>query len=439
MTSDPTRDPRWAPWAVGHALVLTVAAGLGAVLLGAATGRADVALLGVGPLLVAIGTGPARPRGPVRVGVDQADGAGGGVLAARLDLVSPPGTDGVRVRVSRSGHRGAEAVVDVPGDRTVHVVTASVRTGPQELVLVDAQGVAGAGALTGVAERVPAPRVTVLPRPGRMPALPLPARLRGLTGAHGSRRPGDGGDLRDVHPFQAGDTPRRVDWRVTARRSPDVDELWVRRTHGLAEAHVVLVVDSRDDVGPDPATWSGHVPVRPDDSTSLDVAREAAATVAAGYLAAGDRVGLDDLGVRRRTLPPGAGRRQLDRVLHRLAVLAPVGDPLPRVRAPQLPSGSLVFLFSTFLDDEPARVAHLWRHAGHRVVAVDVLPSVRAGGLTPAERVALRLVEMERRDRVAGLVAAGVEVVRWVADDAPARLQVVARRSHRRPVAGVAR
>src|SRR5690606_40914161 len=93
-------DPRRGPGAVGRALVLTVAAGLGAVLLGAAAGRADVALLGVGPLLVALGTASARPRGPVRVGVDQADGAGGGVLAARLDLVSPPGTDGVRGRGS---------------------------------------------------------------------------------------------------------------------------------------------------------------------------------------------------------------------------------------------------------------------------------------------------------------------------------------------------
>ncbi|EYR61875.1 hypothetical protein N866_14730, partial [Actinotalea ferrariae CF5-4] len=247
---------------------------------------------------------------------------------------------------------------------------------------------------------------------------------------------GDGGDLRDVHPWQPGDSLRRVDWRATARRSPRGEELYTRRTFALAEAHVTLVVDSRDDVGPDPATWSGARSVRPDDATSLDVARSAAATVAQAYLGAGDRVGLEDLGVRRRTLRAGAGRRQLDRVLHGLAVLRPQGDPAPRVRAPQLPSGTLVWVFSTFLDPEAALAAARWRRSGHRVVAVDVLPAVRRRHLDTRAALALRLVTLERDDRLADLTAAGVELVRWTDDDAAARVQLLARRSHRRPGGG---
>lgn len=443
-TAEDTAASPSAPWAVGPGAVWALLVALVTVLLGVTLARPDVALLGAGPVLLALRSRERVPRGALRVQVavvadepgpgtdeDAQPRSAPGTLAARVDLLAPPGADGVRLRVARPGHRTVEAVVAVGPDRTLRVATASVRTGPQELVHVDAQGLAAAGAVTGPTMRTPAPRVTVLPRPATAPALPLPPRLRGLTGAHGSRRPGDGGDLRDVHPFQPGDTVRQVDWRVTARRSPHVEELYVRRTHALAEAHAVLVVDSRDDVGPDPATWSGHVPVRPDEPTSLDLARQAAATVAAGYLAAGDRVGLQDLGVRGRTLPLGSGRRHLDRVVHRLAVVAPVGDPAPRVRAPQLPSGTLVLLFSTFLDDEPAHLARQWRHGGHRVVAVDVLPPVRRGGLTPAEGLALRLVEMERRDRVTGLAAVGVEVVRWADDGARARLRVMARRSHR--------
>ena len=95
-------------------------------------------------------------------------------------------------------------------------------------------------------------------------------------------------------------------------------------------------------------------------------------------------MGLDDLGVVRRPLPPGGGRRQLDRIRHALALTHPEGEPLRRLRPPQIPSGALVLLFSTFLDDEAAQVAAVWRRAGHRVVAVDVLPTVRERAPAPS-------------------------------------------------------
>ena len=217
-----------------------------------------------------------------------------------------------------------------------------------------------------------------------MPALPLPARMRGLTGQHDSRRPGQGGGLRDVHPFQPGDAIRQVDWKVTARRSPGLEQLYVRRTMALGEAAVVLVVDSRDEVGPDPTTWSGIRAIRPDDATSLDLAREAAMTVAEGYLSVGDRVAVEDLGVRRRGLRPGTGRHQLDRVVQQLALLRPEGDPPIRLRPPRIPSGSLVYVLSTFLDAEAADMARAWRRSGQSVIAVDMLPVLRTRGLDAA-------------------------------------------------------
>jgi hypothetical protein len=232
-----------------------------------------------------------------------------------------------------------------------------------------------------------------------------------------------------------------VDWKVTARRSPTLDQLYVRRTFALGEAAVVLVVDSRDDVGPDPATWSGIHPIRPDDATSLDLARQAAMTVAEGYLAVGDRVAVEDLGVRRRTLRTGTGRHQLDRLVQQLGLLRPEGDPPTRLRPPRMPAGSLVYLFSTFLDPEAADMARAWRRTGLTVIAVDVLPTVRTRGLDPRHWMAMRLIRVERQDRLAELAGAGVEVLRWAdAVDSTARLQLAARRSHRRPgVAGQAR
>lgn len=438
---DAPRPPA-EPWAGGDSLVWTLGAGLVLLVVGALAGRADVAVLGAAPVLGSLWALWARPRGEVWVDVVRTPpvlGEPDRELTAVLRLAAPPGSEAVRLRVGRPGHAATEALVHVPTTRELTVRASSVRTGRQTLFAVDHQGIGRGAVLTGPAARAAGRQVVVLPQPREMPALPLPARLRGLSGQHESRRTGDGGSLRDVHPFQPGDTLRAIDWKVTARRSPQLEQLYVRRTMALAEAVVTLVVDSRDDVGPDPSTWSGMRPTRPDDATSLDLARQAAATIARGYLTVGDRVGVEDLGVRRRALRPGAGRRQLDRVVHQLAVLRPQGAPAVRLRPPRLLTGSLVFVFSTFLDREAADLVQVWARSGHRVVAVDVLPRLRAQGLDARERLALRMVRIEREDRLADVVAAGAELVRWGDPEAATRLQVMARRSHRRPGRAVGR
>lgn len=425
MTWTRTRSA-WAGVVVGALLVL----------LGAAFGRPDVAVLGAAPVVAAVWDWWRRPTTEVTVDLEASDEPSEpGVLLADVVLTAPAGAAGVLVRVRRRHREMSEVLVRVDGERRLPLSVLTVRTGPQDLAEVDALGI-GPGAASASEPAEPASRaVLVLPATRPLDDVPLPPRLRGLTGAHESRRPGEGGSLRDVHPFTPGDRLRRIDWRVTARRAPDLHELYVRREHAQAEAVVMIVVDSRDDVGPDPATWRGSEPPDAADATSLDVARQSAASVAEAFLGRGDRVGLDDLAAMRRPLPAGGGRRQLDRIRQALAVTAPVGEPARRVRAPQLPSGALVVVFSTFLDDDAAAVAASWRRAGHRVVAVDVLPRVRTSELSDRQRIALRIVTLSREDRLAALADADVEVVQW--RDAPAvALARLARRAQRRTGAG---
>ena len=450
----PARPPTWvaddvvaaAPagrWTPAPAVTCASAACLVLLVAGVLAARPDVAVLGAAPLVLAVRALARRPAGALRawfepdVAGDDPDGTGAsGGLRARLGLEGPGSW--ARVVVRRQDRPGADVLVRVRHERSLPVVVRTVRTGPQEVATADVQGVGPDGA--SVAEPTPSVtrRTTVLPSTRPLLDLPLPVRLRGLTGPHESRRPGEGGGLRDVHPWAPGDRLRRIDWRVTARRSPDLRELYVRREHAQAEAVVVLVVDSRDDVGPDPRTWRGALAPRPQDATSLDRARQAAASLARAYLDGGDRVGLDDLGVRRRPVAPGGGRRQLDRIRHALALTAPEGEPAARLRPPRLPSGALVVMFSTFLDDESARIAARWRNAGHRVVAVDVLPALRTSGLYDRERLAVRLMTLTREDRMAELADQDVEVVTWRGQPAVA-LRVLARRAQRRPGAGVPR
>ena len=442
-----------APWDVTRAAVVGVLAGGALLLVGALVGRVDVALVGAVPLLVAVRDLTRRPSGRVVVQLDR-DEAGTGAAGAQsaagsrsatgsqgaadapalraiLQVSVPGAAPAALVGLHRGGRPAGSVLLAVHGLREVHVVVRTARTGPQEVVSADAQGVGpGAATLGDVTGRV-THSTLVLPAAAPLREVPLPTRLRGLTGPHPSRRPGEGGDLRDVHPFTPGDRLRRIDWRATAKRSPDLRELYVRREHALGEAAVVLVVDSRDDLGPDPRTWGLTVAPRPDDATSLDLARAAAASLARAVLAAGDRVGLDDLGVLRRPLPPGGGRQQLDRVRHALALTHPEGAVRARLRSPRLPSGALVVVFSTFLDDEAARAAAAWRRAGHRVLAVDVLPTLRTRHLAERDAVAVRLVLLEREDRLADLRDVDVDVVDWRSEPAVA-LATLARRDRRR-------
>jgi uncharacterized protein (DUF58 family) len=438
---------RWTPTGAGSVV-------LGAALLavGLLTGRADVALLGVPVLLSATWagrpgawTGPVLDR-PTHAELAAAPTSAPGRLGAVLTIDPPPGAELVQVRVAAPGHRSVELVVPA-ARREVTLHLSTVRTGPQPTFVVDLRGHGPGGATAEDPVRAVAPDQLVLPAAMPLGRVPLPPRLRGLTGPHTSRRLGSGDELRDIHAFVPGDRLRRIDWRTTARRSPDLEELYVRRTFATAEATTMLVLDSRDDVGPDLRTWRGSGPRRVDEPTSLDLARHAAASVAGAVVDAGDRVGLEDLGRRRRPLPAAAGRRHLRRLLHGLALSSPLGTPARRLRAPRLPADAVVYLFTTVLDDEVLRVVRTWRELGHRVVVVDTLPRVHPVA-EPHLSIAWRVTALERQDRLDQLVAEGVPVVPWAGEaraSASARLEALVRAGERHraapagPVAGGAR
>ncbi|WP_265521210.1 DUF58 domain-containing protein [Oerskovia flava] len=431
------RPPDESGWASTPAFAAGIGLGLVLLAAGLLTARADVALLGV-PVLAAAAWGHStRPQGGVTVDfVPDAAPAAPGTLTSRIHVRAPVGCDLVHLRVTAPDVGDLEQVLHVDTERYVTLTSRSVRTGLRPTFRVDHKAYGRHGALEQHPADTTAPPRLVLPRLTTLRRLPAPHQLRGLTGPHTSRRMGDGSELRDIDEYRPGDRMRRIDWRTTARRSPSLETLHVRRTYATAEATVMLVVDSRDDVGPDLTTWGGAGTLRPEDITSLDVARHAATSVAQAVIDAGDRVGYEDLGRMRRPVPPAGGRRQLRRIVHGLALARPYGEPRARHRPPQVPSGATLYLFSTFLDDEASRLAQIWHEHGHQVVAVDTLPPVRLAGASPTVTLAWRITRMEREDRVHALTLAGIDVIRWIpADDTtPAphvQLEAAARRAAR--------
>jgi uncharacterized protein (DUF58 family) len=417
--------PDGESWWPSTGLAVSILIGLGLFALALLTGHVQAAALAMALLLGSGWIWLRRPagRGTVEL-VAKAESTSASRVGATLRWQPAAGVEALRVRASAPGHRPVNALLAADDQRRIDVSIRTARTGRRPIFTVD-HGEQFGQNLFGAPAGTSGPlSITVLPRADALREVPLPYRLQGLTGPHDSRRSGDGNDLRDINLFTPGDRLRRIDWRVTARRnggpspyaqagSPMITDLYVRRTYATADAAVMLVLDSRDEVGPDLTTWNDSSTIPENQPTSLDHARAAALTLARRYLKAGDRVGLEDLGRMRRPVPPAGGQRQLQRLTMRIALAEPEGEPRPRQRPPRLPSGALIIICSTFLDDETGKLAQMWHSTGHRVIAVDVLGEPDLRNAPRRLITGYRIIAMDRYDRLTALSRSGVEVISW--------------------------
>jgi uncharacterized protein (DUF58 family) len=402
------RGPVVAVGVVGSALVAIV---------GLVLSRPDVVAIGLPLALASTWALLRRPTSAtVRLGLRARSGgrAGGTEVRADVDVRDPGDLDWVQLAVDQGGRRTGLADVP-PGEGVVRTATRPLHSGPVELLAVMGRAIAVDGAwASGVGARV-ALDWRVAPGRHDLGRLPLAPRLVGLHGAHDGSRPGEGGDFRDIRPFVAGDDLRRIDWRATARAARRPGDLLVRRTDSLSDASVVVALDTVDDLGSAVAAWGSGDPERTG-VTSLDLGREAALSIAATAIEAGDRVAYHALATGGQGVRSGSGPRHLARLSGAIAGTGPGDDGARYRRSPIVPGGSIVFVLSTFFDGIAAQLASRWRASGHAVVAVDTLPDLDAVRLTPEQTVAMRTLLAERTEVLADLRHAGIEVVRWASD-----------------------
>ena len=397
-------------------------------------GRVELVLIAAPLLLAALVDRAWRPEAgaAVQLTASVAIPAGDGrpstvpvVLTAAPTSNSRP--DAVHLRLATADRAPFDAVLAPRSAARLRLEIEVRHSGPQRVLSAEARAIGADASWAGdPADSGPGASVERVVRPVAVPirSLPLPARLLGLTGQHVSARPGDGGEFRDVDRYRAGDRLRRIDWKATARRAQRPGELYVRRTTATSDAAVHLVLDARDDLPGEVADWAASYP-RPG-LRSLDIAREAAVSLAAAYAGMADRVGFDDLADAARALPPRAGARHRQAVLRAIETTPARGSVTDRIRVPRLAPGALVYVLSTFLDDQPVRLALAWRAAGHRVIAVDVLPPLTTEQLPARERIALRLVLAEREVRFERLRMSGAERLVWASTERDVQLRRLA-------------
>lgn len=415
MTSS-SSSGRWGP---------TVVIAIGAAVVVAAAGlflsRPDIAAVGL-PLAIwsALIVGRGKGRADAVVTLTPLPG-GEGEISTSIEVDGE--AEAVQLVVVQSQRRSRRLII--PGSGEVVARSRVLHSGPVLAIQAAARGFSGDGAVLSTASETVVSTRNISPARQRLGALPVPRTLTGLHGVHEGRRPGQGGDFRDIHPFAPGDELRRVDWRATARLARRPGEMLVRRTNTVSEASVVIAMDTAEDLGAVVASW-GSGDLERSGVTSLDRARQAARSVAAAAIGAGDRVALHVLVYGGRSLRSGGGARHLARLETTIAAIGQAGEDARFRRTPQVPHGSVIFVLSTFFEGAAAQTAMMWRASGHRVVAVDVLPDLDRSRLTRSQLIALRVVLAERENVFSDLRGAGVDVVVW-SDAADADMLMAAR------------
>ena len=266
----------------------------------------------------------------------------------------------------------------------------------------------------------------VFPQAETLKTLINPVELRATTGSRVSRDRGEGIEFAEVRPFSPGDRIRRVNWRATARRGAP----YVSERHPELGADVILFLDT-------------FAEVRDADGSTLALAVRAAATLAAGYLARKDRVGVVGFGGVLHGLGPCLGTVQLYRILDSLigseVVFSYAHKDVSFVPRSLLPAKALIIAITPLIDQRSIGAMFDLRARGFDLAVLDVSPvPLAAPGPTPSDALAHRLWLLQRDALRARFEQLDVAVSSWSGErslQVPAAAASRFRHHIRRPIA----
>ena len=249
-----------------------------------------------------------------------------------------------------------------------------------------------------------------------------PRRTRIFSGSIPARQGGPGVDFFDVREYQSGDSPRSINWRMTARHQR---EIYSNQYEQERVVDVGIILDGRRR-----ANEFGERSI-------FEYSVMAAAALADTFLSAGNRVGMLFYGKQIHWTMPGYGKLQGEKILHNLSRLEP-GDSngFNELYIPRhvFPSRSQLVFVSPLIPDDFRIIAEL-RSKGYAVLVVSPDPVAFEIGDEPVfENLALaqRMAHIKRQLFLQRLRGIGVQVVTW--DVSQAFEQVARRELERRHV-----
>jgi uncharacterized protein (DUF58 family) len=265
--------------------------------------------------------------------------------------------------------------------------------------------------------------VFVLPRVQLLRQVQLrPRRTRISSGQVPARVGGAGVEFFGVRQYQPGDPLRWVNDRVTARHQ---EAIFVNEFQQERAADIGLILDTRR-----------RGAVRLGGGALFEQSVEAAASLAAAFLTAGNRVGLLLHGGGIDWVVPGHGKVQRERILRALAHAglgdSPAFESFDELPLHLFPQRAQLVLVSPLLSSDLKALVGL-RARGRDLLVISTNPvrfEQQMFGESPAVEQGARLAALERGLLLRRLQEAGVIIVDW---DVKLPFVQVAQQALRRP------
>jgi uncharacterized protein (DUF58 family) len=219
------------------------------------------------------------------------------------------------------------------------------------------------------------------------------------------RAGGSGTEFFGVREYQFGDSPRTINWRVSARHE---ENLYSNEYQQERVADVGIVLDARA------STNIFHA-----NESIFEYNVAAAAALSDALLSQGNHVGLFVYSGFLGWTYPGYGKIQRERIMQTLA-RAEIGvnsvfAGLDHLSLRMFPSESQIILVSTLLKDDLNILVQL-RGRGYQVMVVSPDPVKFEQKLLPTSTrvdLAVRVIRMERELFIRRLERAGIHIVEW--------------------------
>ena len=232
-----------------------------------------------------------------------------------------------------------------------------------------------------------------------------PRRTRVYAGTIPARVGGAGVDFFGVREYQPGDSPRRINWHVSARQN---ENLYSNEFEQERVADVGIVLDGRDRTN----LFGGG-------RTIFEHSVQASAALATAFLSQGNRVGLLLYGQYLNWTLPGYGKLQRERILHTLASARHGGSDifsnLAHLPTRLFPINSQIVFVSPLVNEDLNVLVQL-RARGYQVLVVSPDPVLfeiaHLVRLAEVEQAA-RVVQLERGLLLDQLRRAGIQILNW--------------------------
>lgn len=249
-----------------------------------------------------------------------------------------------------------------------------------------------------------------------------PRRTRIFSGTIPARQGGPGVEFFDVRGYQTGDSPRAINWRVTARH---MQEIFTNQYEQERVVDVGVILDGRRRVN----EFGGL--------SIFEHSVMATAALVDAFLSAGNRVGMLFYGKQIHWTMPGYGKVQGEKILHNLSRLEPgESQVFSQLYIPRrlFPAKSQLVLVSPLTPDDFSALLTL-RSRGYALLVISPdLVAFEADNLSQTGEVQLarRMMALKRRIFMRRLRGIGIQVVNW---DVSQPFEQVARRElERRPL-----